>query len=139
LHTINQETTHAVQRLEAALVLAEPEGYVRLFVDEGLPMYQLLMMLRTRPISSSISVDYLNTLRDAFPRSFHQTPAESTLTASEYNALRLLASERSIEEIAAELSVAVSTVRTYAKRIYSKLDAHSRAEAVYRARELKLL
>jgi LuxR family maltose regulon positive regulatory protein len=144
LHTINQETTHAVQRLEAALVLAEPEGYVRLFVDEGLPMYQLLMMLRTRPISSSISVDYLNTLRDAFPRSFHQTPAESaligsTLTASEYNALRLLASERSIEEIAAELSVEVSTVRTYAKRIYSKLDAHSRAEAVYRARELKLL
>jgi LuxR family maltose regulon positive regulatory protein len=51
----------------------------------------------------------------------------------------LLATELSIEAIAAEMIVSVSTVRTYAKRIYNKLDVHSRAEAVYRAKELKLL
>jgi LuxR family maltose regulon positive regulatory protein len=139
-----QESSGALKQLQEALSLAEPENYVRLFVDEGRPMYQLLMTLRTRPISSSISADYLNTIRDAFPLSVRQSVSQGSLTGvkltkSESNTLRLLASERSIEEIAAELSVAVSTVRTYSKRIYSKLDAHSRAEAVYRARELNLI
>lgn len=143
-HAIKSDTSSAIKWLREALILAEPEGYIRMFVDEGLPMYQLLVMLRTRPISSSISLEYLNALRAAFPQSLRQTAAESsaiggTLTESELQTLRLLASNHSIEDIAAELSVAVSTVRTYAKRIYSKLDVHSRAEAVYRARELNLV
>ena len=61
------------------------------------------------------------------------------LTERELRTLRLLATERSIEDIAAEMIISVSTVRTYAKRIYSKLDVHSRAEAAYRAKELKIL
>jgi LuxR family maltose regulon positive regulatory protein len=143
-HAVDSDMTAALKWLQEALALAEPEGYVRVFVDEGLPMYRLLMLLRTRPVSSSISDDYLNALRDAFPRSVRQLAAElspsgTALTEGELNTLRLLASDRSIEEIAAELSVAVSTVRTYTKRIYSKLDAHSRAEAIYRARELNLV
>lgn len=141
---IKQETNDALKRLAEALDLAEGEGYVRLFVNEGQPMYQLLTTLRTRPILASISADYVDALREAFPVSVRQPTTGnfikgSGLTESEHSTLRLLASERSMEEIATELSVAVSTVRTYAKRIYSKLDAHSRAEAVYRARELNLL
>lgn len=141
---LRSEMTSALKWLQEALALAEPEGYVRVFVDEGLLMYRLLMLLRTRPVSSSISDDYLNALRDAFPRSVRQlamelSPLGTALTEGELNTLRLLASDRSIEDIAAELSVAVSTVRTYTKRIYSKLDVHSRAEAIYRARELNLV
>jgi LuxR family maltose regulon positive regulatory protein len=141
---MRQDTVTALRYLEAALTLAEPEAYIRLFVDEEPLLYPLLTTLRTRPVSATISLDYLDTLHDAFPRSVRLfavegSPVGSELTESERNALRLLASDRSIEEIAVELSVAVSTVRTYAKRIYSKLDVHSRAEAVYRARALKLL
>jgi LuxR family maltose regulon positive regulatory protein len=61
------------------------------------------------------------------------------LTERELVTLRYLASELSIPEIANEMVVAASTVRSYVKRIYSKLDAHSRIEAVNRGRQLKLI
>ncbi|MEZ4670885.1 MAG: LuxR C-terminal-related transcriptional regulator [Anaerolineae bacterium] len=143
-HNTVQNTSAALAHFDAALVLAENAGCVRLFVDEGLPVYRLLTTLRTRPLVGNASAEYIDTLRAAFPSSIRQSaterlPAFPTLTGAEFSTLRLLATERSIEDIAAELSVAVSTVRTYAKRIYSKLDAHSRAEAVFRAKELKLL
>jgi LuxR family maltose regulon positive regulatory protein len=98
----------------------------------------LTLLWTKRP--SSISTDAINVILSAFPQSaITNVPYGGALTDSELRALRLLATEREISEIAEELSVSISTVRTYAKRIYSKLDAHSRAEAVYRARELKLL
>lgn len=62
-----------------------------------------------------------------------------TLTERELETLQLLATDHSTEEIADRLAVSLSTIRTYCKRIYSKLDVHSRAEAVYRARELNLI
>jgi LuxR family maltose regulon positive regulatory protein len=139
VHVIKQETREALDCLSQTLTLAEPEGHIRLFVDEGAPMISLLTLLLTkRP--SSISTDAINVILSAFPQSaITNVPYGGALTDSELRALRLLATEREISEIAEELSVSISTVRTYAKRIYSKLDAHSRAEAVYRARELKLL
>jgi LuxR family maltose regulon positive regulatory protein len=140
---LRHDTTEALHHLEEALNLAEPEGYVRLFADEGRPLYQLLTRLSTKPLLT-ISADYMNTVLAAFPPSPPQAiqPGSlpgSTLTERELKTLRLLATELAIEAIAAEMIVSVSTVRTYAKRIYSKLDVHSRAEAVYRAKELKLL
>lgn len=138
-----KDTTGALERLEEALVLAELEGYVRLFADEGQPLFHLLSILSSKA-HSPISPGYLQQILAAFPPSPDRLgqagiPPGNRLTESEMRTLRLLATERSIKEIAAELSISVSTVRTYSKRIYNKLDAHSRAEAVYRAKELQLL
>jgi len=141
--SLQQKTKLALNGLEEALSLAEAEGYLRLFVDEGWPAYQLLTLLSTKP-ALSISSDYLGAILAAFPQSLSQSKQTdirpgNTLTNRERQTLHLLATERSFEGIAAEMTVSVSTVRTYAKRIYSKLDVHSRAEAVYRAKELMLL
>jgi LuxR family maltose regulon positive regulatory protein len=67
------------------------------------------------------------------------TSADPLLTPREYDVLRLLATELSMREIAQELYIAKSTVRSHVKHIYSKLNAHSRMEALVRAQELKLL
>lgn len=141
LHGLRQETAAALHRLEEALSLAEAEGYARLFVDEGRPLYQLLRLLSGKP-TLSISPDYVRSILAAFPQARPVQPdilPGNTLTDRELKTLQLLATELSIEDIAARMTVSVSTVRTYTKRIYSKLDVHSRAEAIYRAKELKLL
>lgn len=141
LYALRQEATQATNRLAEALSLAD--GHVRLFVDEGRPAHRLLTLLLTHP-SLSVSSDYVRTILAAFPRSLTGSGQAAllpgnALTKRERETLRLLATELSMAEIAAAMTVSVSTVRTYAKRIYSKLSVHSRAEAVYRARELKLL
>lgn len=134
-------TANALRGLGEALAMAEPEGVVRLFLDEGEPLRDLLVHYLTRPTTSG-ALDAARDLLDAFPPRTHRaalTPTADPLTPGELRTLALLATDQSVEQIAAALSVSASTVRTYAKRIYSKLDAHSRAEAVYRARERKLL
>lgn len=73
LHALRQETTAALNRLEAALSLAEPEGYVRLFVDEGAPVFHLLALLAAQP-RLTVSLETVQTLLAAFP----PTPAPST-------------------------------------------------------------
>ena len=143
LHALRQETTAALSRLEAALHRAEPEGYVRLFVDEGAPVFHLLTLLATQPLLT-VSLDTVQTLLAAFPPALVQSTQPdhlpgSTLTERELIALRLLATDLTLPQIAAEMSISLSSVRTYTKRIYSKLDVHSRAEAVYRAKALKII
>ena len=143
LHALRQETTAALSRLEAALHWAEPEGYVRLFVDEGAPVFNLLTLLAAQPLLT-VSLDTVQTLLAAFPPALVQSTQPdhlpgSTLTERELIALRLLATDLTLPQIAAEMSISLSSVRTYTKRIYSKLDVHSRAEAVYRAKALKLI
>jgi LuxR family maltose regulon positive regulatory protein len=139
VQAIRQEPAKAVSHLKEALNLTEPEGYIRLFADEGPLLYQLLTRLSTKPLLSS-SADYLNAILATFPQATPQVVQPgNTLTERELKTLRLLATELSIEAIAAEMTISASTIRTYAKRVYSKLDVHSRAEAVYRAKELKLL
>jgi LuxR family maltose regulon positive regulatory protein len=149
------DAEQALFALQDALSLAEPEGYVRLFVGEGEPMAALLHKAADR----GIAPDYVNKLLDAFgaetqrrrgvgeqdialPPLTPSTPSllpVEPLSDRELEVLRLLRTDLSAPEIAAELVVSVNTVRTHIKRIYSKLDAHSRYEAVERARELGLL
>jgi LuxR family maltose regulon positive regulatory protein len=140
---LQQEPTQALRYLEKALSLAEGANYVHLFVAEGWPAYQLLTLLSAKP-TASISNEYIKTILAAFPQSIRQSRQtellpQNALTKRELKTLQLLASELSFEAIAHEMSVSLSTVRTYAKRIYSKLAVHSRAEAVYQAKERKLL
>ncbi|MBK9715654.1 MAG: AAA family ATPase [Kouleothrix sp.] len=133
----------ALAPLERALTLAEPEGYVRMFVDEGPPMAALLGRMNDE---GGRMKDYAVRLLAAFgkqedvhPPSFIAHPLIEPLSQRELAVLRLLTTELSGPEIARELVVALSTVRTYTKSIYGKLNVTSRRAAVKRAAELGLI
>ncbi|MEO0374462.1 MAG: LuxR C-terminal-related transcriptional regulator [Cyanobacteria bacterium P01_A01_bin.17] len=136
----------AISFLEQALTLAEPEGYVRIFAEAGTPMVQLLQEALTRGITPTYTQRLLTALAtwgqpDAAPASDIPTPQPliEPLSQRELDVLRLLSTELSGPEIAGELVVALSTVRTHTKRIYSKLNVTNRRAAVKRATELDLI
>ncbi len=134
----------ATQVLERAFSLAEPEGYVRCFIDLGKPVGELLKQAAMRGIHASYVKKLLEAL-EAVPWVEAALPTEpmaslaETFSERELQVLRMLQSELSAPEIADELVVAVSTVRSHIKSIYSKLDVHSRLEAIERSKELKIL
>jgi LuxR family maltose regulon positive regulatory protein len=128
----------ALAPLVRALELAEPENYVRLFVDEGRPMATLLGAV----VKQGPAVGYPRRLLAAFARpedSPVAQPLVDPLSERELDVLRLLGSELSGPEIARELVVSLHTVRTHTKNIYAKLGVNSRRAAVRRADELGLL
>jgi LuxR family maltose regulon positive regulatory protein len=144
-HQLRSDIPAAVNVLQRALGLAEPEGYVRMFVDEGPPMEELLREVAARGAAREYSRSLLATLdgegqerqkKAALPAS---QLLVDPLSERELDVLRLLRSELSGPEIARELVVALSTVRTHTKSIYSKLDVTSRRAAVKRAAELGLI
>jgi LuxR family maltose regulon positive regulatory protein len=137
----------ALRALEEALTLAEPEGYVRLFVDEGPLMAELLQQVA----DSGQTSPYITSLLEAFGVPIHQqqdvelpqTGASSALveplSAREVEVLRLLASGGSNAQLARTLVVSTSTVKTHLQHIYGKLGVANRTQAVARAQELHLL
>ena len=131
------DEAQAVLTLGRALTLAEPEGYVRVFVDEGAPMVALLRQAQARGAAPA----YVGKLLEVFG-SVAAPPAATLiepLTARERELLRLLAAGLSTAEIAAQLVITVGTARLHLKHIYQKLDVHSRVQAVERARALRLV
>ena len=135
----------AIASLERALILAEPEGYVRIFAEHGEPMAHLLREAVTCGITPTYTHRLLTTLETWGPQpkapSHSPTPPPliEPLSQRELEVLRLLNTELSGPEIARELVVALSTVRTHTKRIYSKLNVTNRRAAVKRAAELELI
>jgi LuxR family maltose regulon positive regulatory protein len=130
----------ALSTLERALSLAEPEGYVRTFVDEGQPMAKLLR----HALSQGIAPNYVARLLAAFGEEIRLTsPAMESLveplSEREMEVLRLIVAGLSNPEIAEELVIAISTVKSHVNHIYGKLGVKSRTQAVARARELDLL
>ena len=126
--------------LEEALSLAEKEGYIRTFVDEGEPMRDLLR----KADSSKISEEYVSKILEAFEtQKVRQKPTSQLLvdplTERELEVLKLLRTELTGPEIAQELSVSLNTIRTHTKSIYSKLDVNNRRAAVRVAQELSIL
>jgi LuxR family maltose regulon positive regulatory protein len=123
--------------LHRAVTLAEPEGYLRLFIDEGARMAVLLKVLRKLPTAPA----YVSRLIVA--SSTIATPAAQPLidplSEREVEVLRLLGGDMGGPDIARQLSVSLNTVRTHTKNIYAKLGATSRREAVRRARDLNLI
>ncbi len=128
----------AMVPLERALTLAEPEGYARMFVDEGPPMAALLTSAG-RGGSASPYVERLlvGLERPAEPTQPKQDLIEP-LSQRELVVLRLLGSDLTGPEIARELVVSLNTVRTHTKNIYAKLGVTSRRAACSRAEELHL-
>jgi LuxR family maltose regulon positive regulatory protein len=137
----------ALGSLMSAVALAGPEGVIRPFLDEGEPMAALLADLRTaaregRKPAGGGSPAAVGALLAVFPgqeRASHRTGPVEPLTERELEVLRLLASGRSNAEMAAELFVEQSTVKTHLIHLYRKLGVHSRTQTVARARALGLL
>jgi LuxR family maltose regulon positive regulatory protein len=129
----------AIDVLERAIGLAEPEGYVRIFLDEGPPMAALL----ERAASGSRGSTYARRLlARAIPPRHHQLGAQplvEPLSERELDVLRLLESDLTGPAIAGELVVSLATVRTHTRNIYAKLGVNSRRAAVRRASEVGLL
>jgi LuxR family maltose regulon positive regulatory protein len=128
----------ALASLRRALTLAEPEGYVRIFADEGPPMTSLLRAAAKLPIAPS----YVRRLLAAVNKTGDSTPVTQgliePLSERELDVLRLLGTDLGGPEIARELVVSLNTVRTHTKNIYAKLGVNNRRAAVRRARELDL-
>jgi LuxR family maltose regulon positive regulatory protein len=148
------DTPAALLSLGQALTLAEPEGYVRMFLDEGASMAQLLREAATHKIMP----DYTGKLLAGFEterqtsvasaesagKSPLSTPPASQpliepLSQRELDVLRLFKTELSGPEIARELVIGLSTVRTHTKSIYTKLNVNNRRAAVKRGIELNLI
>ncbi len=134
----------ALTSLERALVFAEPEGYVRTFIDEGSSMGKLLQQT-TAP---GVAVGYVGKLLTALKKEtkskrqlgegFSASIVEP-LSERELEVLRLLQTHLSSTGIAEELTISANTVRTHIKNIYSKLNVHNRQDALQRAQELELI
>jgi LuxR family maltose regulon positive regulatory protein len=138
----------ALSALEHALSLAEPEGYVRTFVDEGAPMARLLR----RAIAMRFGGTETHGIAPGYPSrllaAIRQIPLATTqaaqalvepLTERELEVLRLIAGGLSNREIALQLVVAVSTVKSHINHLYGKLQVRNRTQAVARAQKLGLL
>ncbi len=151
------DTDKALTALERALSLAEPEGYVRLFVDEGEPMARLLY----EAASGGLAPDYAGRLLAAFDfglASQGKVPSQSkirnlkpvlskaegseiveSLSKRELEVLRLIAEGLSNREITQELVLSLNTVKGHTRKIYGKLGVNSRTQAIAKARALGIL
>ena len=143
------DKAQAAQALAAALALAEPGGFIRLFVDEGEPMARLLSEAADR----GIMPEYVGKLLAAFgdltkderrttkPTSSIVRPSSlvEPLSGRELEILKLIAHGLSNRAIGERLFLALDTVKGHNRRIFDKLQAQSRTEAIARARELGLL
>jgi len=142
------EKERAVSTLAGALALAEPEGYVRTFVDEGAPIAELLSEvlegLQRGRLNPPIPAHYLRKLLAALERddAGDRLPAirlPEPPSGRELEVLQLVAAGKSNRQIATELFVSVGTVKTHLNNLYRKLNARSRTQAVARGRELDLI
>ncbi|MCB0171637.1 MAG: hypothetical protein KDJ97_13885 [Anaerolineae bacterium] len=154
VHQAQGDRPQALIDLTEALALAEPEGYIRTFVDFGPPMiallHDVLAASRQNGADQPPTADYIHTLLktaqplDAPPPnapllSAAASPLLEPLTDREMDVLQLLAKGYSNRKIADELVITPGTVKIHTSHIYSKLDVSNRTQAVAKARELAIL
>jgi LuxR family maltose regulon positive regulatory protein len=142
-HHMHGEADKAVHALGDALALAKPGGFVRLFVDEGVPMARLLY----KAVARGAEPAYIRRLLAAFPvvesKQTISSPVSGPesewvepLSAREREVLQLIAEGLSNQEVAARLFLSLHTVKVHARNIYAKLAVTNRTQAVARARAL---
>jgi LuxR family maltose regulon positive regulatory protein len=129
----------ALTSLARAVAVAEPEGYVRVFIDEGPPMAALLKLAAKERKAPSYVRRLLGAVVTAEGRATVEQPLIEPLSERELEVLRLLDSDLDGPDLARELTVSLATVRSHTRSIYAKLGVNSRRAAVRRAAELGLL
>jgi LuxR family maltose regulon positive regulatory protein len=134
------DLAHALAALKQALTLAEPHGFIRVFLDEGAPMARLLRHAR----SQGFALHYITKLLPGFsitgeaPPDISQ-PLIEPLSGRELEILRLVADGKSNQQIADAVFITSGTVKKHLNNIFGKLSVQSRTQCVARARELNLL
>jgi LuxR family maltose regulon positive regulatory protein len=139
-HQATGDLSQALNSLKRALTLAQPEGYIRVFVNQGKPMAELLRRAGTQ----GIEPHFVTGLLPEIDQISESPPAEAQplidpLTKRELDVLQLLAAGLSNAEIADQLVITVGTVKAHTASIYQKLNVNRRSQAVARARELNIL
>jgi LuxR family maltose regulon positive regulatory protein len=140
------DTDQALEHLNSAFVIAKPEGFIRIFIDEGPPMAALLYEALSRESAS----EYVRQLLGAISSDEIKESAESQkysgefdwiepLSQRELEVLQLIAEGLSNREIGDRLYLALNTVKTHTRNIYSKLGVRSRTQAVSKARAMGLM
>jgi len=149
LHDTLGEKSAALDKLTTALNLAEPSGYIRIFVDMGPRMFGLLKQL----VRQNVALDYIGQILAAFrdderavgpevadqPIASPRQPLVDPLTHRELDVLDLLAQRLSNKEIADKLFISTETVKGHLKNIYQKLEVKKRREAVEKAKKIGIL
>jgi LuxR family maltose regulon positive regulatory protein len=134
------ETDKAMTALLQALAIAKPEGFIRIFVDEGPPIAKLLEDILNNEADAPKA--YIKKLLSAFRLSKFVKIDDGVvehLSKRELDVLKLIAAGLSNIKITEELYLSLNTVKTHIRNIYSKLDVHNRTEAAVKARELDLI
>lgn len=135
------ELDYAIQALTNAMVLAEPNGFIRTFLDEGPAIAELLTIASARRVLS----DYASKLLAAFDTEKKKPDFPSTrrlidpLSKRELEILALIATGLKNKEIAEKLFLSINTIHYHTKNIYNKLGVNNRTLAIFKARELNLL
>jgi len=146
IHQAEGDSAKAMIPLERALTLAEPGGFIRIFVDEGPPMAQLLY----EALNHEIMPAYVRRLLAAFPATVPEGAASAInqadqsgliepLSDREIEVLRLIAKGLTNQDVANRLFLSGHTVKAHTRNIYSKLNVHNRAQAIARSQQLGLL
>ncbi len=145
-HEAQGDIPAALTTLARALTLAKPEGYVRIFVDEGRPMARLLY----EALSQGVEPDYIRRLLAAYPVAEPEQVASSRsrgpepgvvepLSERELEVLQLIAEGLTNQEIATRLYLSLHTVKVHARNIFTKLAVKNRTQAVARGKALGIL
>jgi LuxR family maltose regulon positive regulatory protein len=134
-----KDVVQALTILERAVSLAQPEGHVRLFLDEGEPMAKLLYQAKSHRIGTAYVAELLSAMGRASGAT--QPPDQlliEPLTLRELEVLKLVEAGHSNQEIAEKLVISITTVKRHISNIYAKLGVKSRTHAISLGRELKL-
>ncbi|WP_167815197.1 LuxR C-terminal-related transcriptional regulator [Sporolactobacillus shoreae] len=146
------KTEFALEKLRTVLSRTEPEEFIRIFVDEGKPMAELLSQYVRLPkgiqTGGAPSLNYIRSLLSRFRNKIGEltedqasvvvNPLTDLLTEQESNVLQLIVRGMKNKEIAEKLNISYGTVKTHINNVYSKLDVHSRLAAIRKGKELGL-
>jgi len=140
------KTPEAMEALQSALSLAEPRGFVGVFVDEGPPMARLLYEAATRGIEPDYARRILAAFPDAEPEQAEPTSSQAPeteliepLSERELEVLQLITDGLTNREIASRLFLSLNTVKAHTRNLYGKLGVHSRTQATARSQALGIL
>ena len=135
-----KDTESAVVALESALRLGQPEGYVRIFLDEGEAMIRLLCQVQSRRVGTSYASVLLSTIgKSSSTAQPSMQVLVEPLTSRELEVLKFIETGCSNQEIAAQLVISITTVKRHISNIYGKLGVKSRTQAVAIGKELRIV